>query len=48
MPEDDDNSEPDFQSVEDRIEAEWEKEWTEMGVFHFLHICGCFFGSNFS
>jgi hypothetical protein len=48
MPEDDDDSEPDSQSVEDRIEAEWEKEWTEMGVFHFLCICGCFLGSNFS
>ena len=39
MPEDDEDShdsEHDSQSVNDRIEAEWEKEWAEMGVLYFL------------
>ena len=34
-PEDDEDSEADSQSVDDRIEAEWEKEWAEMGVLGF-------------
>jgi hypothetical protein len=34
MPEDDEDS--DNESVDDRIEAEWEKEWTELGVFYFI------------
>jgi hypothetical protein len=32
MPEDDEDS--DNESVDDRIEAEWEKEWAELGVFY--------------
>jgi hypothetical protein len=34
MPEDDEDSEDDSNSVDDRIEAEWEKEWAEMGKFN--------------
>ena len=37
MPEDDKDSENDSHSVDDLIEAEWEKEWAEMGVLYFLH-----------
>lgn len=36
MPEDDEDSENDSQSVDDRIEAEWQKEWVEMGLLYFL------------
>jgi hypothetical protein len=31
LPEDDEDSVDDSQSVDDRIEAEWEMEWAEMG-----------------
>lgn len=37
LPEDDEDSVDDSQSVDDRIEAEWEKEWAEMGLFYILH-----------
>jgi hypothetical protein len=38
MPEDDEDSdnEYDSQSVDDQIEAEWEREWAEMGALYFL------------
>ena len=43
IPEDDEDSQPDeecqpdYQSVDDQIEAEWENEWAEMGQFLFFH-----------
>ena len=44
MPEDDEDNEYDSQSVDDWIEAEWEKEWAELGVLYLL--CWFFFPSN--
>ena len=31
----DEDSEPDYQAVDDDIEAEWEKEWAEMGELNY-------------
>ena len=36
MPEYDEDNEYDSQSVDDQIEAEWEKEWAELGMLYLL------------